>query len=86
MVLRRWDQDTALRMIGNVVWPLLCGWWLALRHLLAALLLCVTIIRIPLGVASFKMAILALWPYGRTVAPIPPDIVPPPGAYAMPTR
>lgn len=51
--------------------------WLAVSHVLTGLLLFVTIIGIPLGVASFKMAGLALWPYGRMVVPIPRDGAPP---------
>lgn len=86
MVVQRAGRDVALSTLGNVVWLLLCGWWLALGHVTTGLLLCLTIIGIPLGVASFKMAGLALWPYGRTVVPIPrgPAGRAEPGAVAMP--
>ena len=47
-------------MIGNILWVVLAGWWLALSHLIVGCLLCITIIGIPLGVASFKMAGAAL--------------------------
>lgn len=56
-----------LRVIGNVLWFVLAGWWLALEHLIAGVLLCITIIGIPLGVGSFKMAGAALAPFGREV-------------------
>ena len=56
-----------LRFIGNVLWFILAGWWLALEHLLVGVLLCITIIGIPLGLASFKMAAAAIRPMGRTV-------------------
>lgn len=54
-------------VIGNIVWVVLLGWELFLAHLIAGALLCVTIIGIPLGVASFKMSVLALVPLGTRV-------------------
>jgi uncharacterized membrane protein YccF (DUF307 family) len=56
-----------LSAIGNILWFVLAGWWLALEHLAAGILLCLTIIGIPLGVGSFKMAGAALVPFGREV-------------------
>ncbi|UGQ14666.1 YccF domain-containing protein [Yinghuangia sp. ASG 101] len=56
-------------MLGNVLWIVLCGWWLALGHLLFGLLMCVTIIGIPLGIASFKMIPISLTPLGRDIVP-----------------
>jgi uncharacterized membrane protein YccF (DUF307 family) len=56
-----------LTVIGNVIWFVVAGWWLALLHLVAGLLLCITIIGIPFGVASFKMAGLALFPLGKDI-------------------
>lgn len=58
-----------LTIIGNVIWLILTGWELALAHLVAGVLLCVTIIGIPLGLASFKMVPLALLPFGKDVVP-----------------
>jgi uncharacterized membrane protein YccF (DUF307 family) len=55
----------SLSLLGNLLWLLLAGWWLALGHVLTGVLLCVTIIGIPLGVASFKMAGAALVPFGK---------------------
>lgn len=59
----------ALAIIGNVIWVILTGWELALAHVIAGLLLCLTIIGIPLGIASFKMVWLALVPFGKQVVP-----------------
>jgi uncharacterized membrane protein YccF (DUF307 family) len=56
--------------VGNVLWFILAGWWLALAHLFAGVVLCLTIIGIPLGVASFKMAGAALVPFGREIVPL----------------
>jgi uncharacterized membrane protein YccF (DUF307 family) len=56
-------------VIGNVLWVILFGWWLALGHLVAGLLLCLTIIGIPLGLASFKIIPVTLVPLGVRVVP-----------------
>ena len=56
--------------IGNVVWVIFFGWWLALGHLVTGLLLMVTIIGIPFGVACWKMIPLSLTPLGREIVPI----------------
>src|SRR3954447_8542431 len=53
-VVRRSDAGVASG-IGNILWLVLCGWWLALAHLITGVLLCVTIIGIPLGLANFKL-------------------------------
>jgi uncharacterized membrane protein YccF (DUF307 family) len=57
-------------LIGNVLWLLLFGWWIALAHLITGLLLCVTIIGIPLGIANFKMIPISLLPLGREIVSI----------------
>ena len=56
-----------MRTLANVVWFLLVGWWLALYYALAGLLACVLVVTIPFGVAAFRLAGYALWPFGRTV-------------------
>lgn len=56
-----------LGLIGNVIWFLLAGFWLALGHLGAALLCFITIIGIPFGVQHIKLAALALAPIGKTI-------------------
>lgn len=56
-----------LGLIGNVVWLVLAGWWLALGHLISAGLMALTIIGLPFAWAHLKLAGLALWPVGRTL-------------------
>ena len=56
-------------VIGNVVWVVLFGWWLAVGHLIAGVLLCLTIIGIPLGLASFKIIPITLVPLGVRIVP-----------------
>jgi uncharacterized membrane protein YccF (DUF307 family) len=53
--------------IGNVIWFVLCGWWLALGHLITGVALCITIIGIPLGLANFKLIPISLLPLGRDI-------------------
>lgn len=60
-----------MRTIGNILWFLLAGWWLALYYLLCGLLACVLIVTIPFGIASLRIANYALWPFGRTVVDDP---------------
>jgi len=56
--------------IGNVLWIILFGWWLALGHLVAGVLLMLTIIGIPLGIASFKIIPITLVPLGTQIVPV----------------
>lgn len=56
--------------IGNILWLVLAGIWLAIGHIVSGLLLCLTIIGIPFGIASFKMVPLALLPLGKEIVPI----------------
>jgi uncharacterized membrane protein YccF (DUF307 family) len=59
----------AIGVVGNVIWFLLAGWWLALAHLAAALALAVTIIGIPFAYQHIKLALLAIAPIGREIVP-----------------
>jgi uncharacterized membrane protein YccF (DUF307 family) len=68
-VVRRSDAGIASG-IGNVIWFVLCGWWLALGHLITGALLCLTIIGIPLGLANFKLIPVSLLPLGREIVPV----------------
>ena len=54
-------------LLGNIVWLVLAGWWLALGHLLTAILWAVTIVGIPFAWAHFKLAGIALWPIGKMI-------------------
>jgi uncharacterized membrane protein YccF (DUF307 family) len=68
-VVRRADAGIASG-IGNVIWLILCGWWLALGHLVTGVLQCLTIIGIPLGLANFKLIPVSLLPLGRDIVSI----------------
>lgn len=57
-----------LGTVGNVIWLLLAGWWLALGHVITAVGLAITIIGIPFAWAHLKLASLSLWPVGKTIA------------------
>jgi uncharacterized membrane protein YccF (DUF307 family) len=56
-----------VKTILNVIWLILCGFWMFLGYLFAGLLLCITIIGIPFGLAAFRIGVYALWPFGYTV-------------------
>ncbi|MFD5875993.1 MULTISPECIES: YccF domain-containing protein [unclassified Streptomyces] len=56
-------------LIGNVLWVVLAGWWLALGHIFTGIALCVTIIGIPLGIANFKLIPVSLMPFGKEIVP-----------------
>jgi uncharacterized membrane protein YccF (DUF307 family) len=68
-VVKRGDAGVASG-IGNVLWFLLCGWWLAIGHLITGVLLCITIIGIPLGIANFKLIPVSLLPLGREIVDV----------------
>jgi uncharacterized membrane protein YccF (DUF307 family) len=55
--------------IGNIIWFVFAGWWLALLHLMHAIALAITIIGIPFAWAHLKLAGLALWPVGKDIVP-----------------
>jgi uncharacterized membrane protein YccF (DUF307 family) len=59
-----------LGTLGNIIWLILAGWWLALGHLFFAAGLAVTIIGLPFAWAHLKLAGLALWPIGKMIVPI----------------
>jgi uncharacterized membrane protein YccF (DUF307 family) len=59
-----------LGLVGNVLWFLLAGWWLAIGHLGSALACFVTIVGIPFGLQHIKLALIALAPIGLAVVPI----------------
>ena len=76
-------RNVKLSVVGNILWFVLVGWWLALEHLVVGCLLCLTIIGIPLGIGVFKMASAALVPFGKQIVDkqnlkyIPPNAVAP---------
>jgi uncharacterized membrane protein YccF (DUF307 family) len=88
----------AASAIGNLIWLLLCGWWLALGHIITGVALCLTIVGIPFGIANFKLIPISLLPLGRDIVTLdearrlglqpevalsaPPPPPPPPAARA----
>jgi uncharacterized membrane protein YccF (DUF307 family) len=68
-LVRREDAGAG-SAIGNVLWIVLFGWWLALAHLITGIALCLTIIGIPLGLANFKLIPISLLPLGREIVDI----------------
>ncbi|GGN84957.1 YccF domain-containing protein [Nocardia rhizosphaerihabitans] len=60
-----------VQLILNILWVILCGFWMALGYLLAALICFILIITIPFGIASLRLAGYVLWPFGRTVVDKP---------------
>ena len=80
----RKPEGGCLEVGFNVVWLVLFGWALFLLHLVAGVLLCLTIIGIPFGIQVFKLSVLALWPFGRTIVDAD-DLAASPGAIAVPT-
>jgi uncharacterized membrane protein YccF (DUF307 family) len=68
-LVRRPDAGAG-SLIGNVIWFVLAGWWLALGHLITGVLMCLTIIGIPLGLANFKLIPVSLLPFGREIVDV----------------
>jgi uncharacterized membrane protein YccF (DUF307 family) len=68
-VVRREDAGAG-SAIGNVIWFVLAGWWLILLHVVTGVLLCLTIIGIPLGLANFKLIPVTFRPFGRDIVSI----------------
>jgi uncharacterized membrane protein YccF (DUF307 family) len=60
-----------MRIVLNVLWLVLSGFWMFLGYLLAGLLWCATIVGIPFGIAAFRIGFFALWPFGRTIVKKP---------------
>jgi uncharacterized membrane protein YccF (DUF307 family) len=65
-LVRRSDAGAG-SLIGNIIWFVLAGWWLALGHIVTGVLMCLTIIGIPLGIANFKLIPVSLTPFGREI-------------------
>lgn len=65
------DSDAGVpSMIGNIIWFIFAGVWLAIGQFLVGVALCVTIIGIPFGIANFKLARLSINPLGKKVVPV----------------
>src|ERR1700734_3548903 len=56
-----------MKLILNVIWLVLCGWWMAILYALFGIVACILIITIPFGIAAFRISGYVLWPFGRSV-------------------
>ena len=56
-----------MRLILNLIWLILCGWWMAIAYVLAGIICAILIITIPFAIASFRIASYVIWPFGRSV-------------------
>ena len=65
-----------MKTLLNIIWLLLCGFWLALAYIFFGIIACILVVTLPAGVACFRIANYVLWPFGR-------EVVPAPGAGAM---
>lgn len=62
-------ESGPMSLVGNVIWIVFAGWWLAIGHVVTGLLLCLTVVGIPLGVANFKLIPVSLVPLGSRIVP-----------------
>ncbi|TWS20405.1 YccF domain-containing protein [Tsukamurella asaccharolytica] len=60
-----------MKLILNIIWLVFCGFWMAVGYAIAGIICCLLIVTIPFGLASFRIANYALWPFGRTVVDRP---------------
>jgi uncharacterized membrane protein YccF (DUF307 family) len=67
-VVRRPDAGPA-STVGNVLWFVLFGFWIAVAHVVLGIALCLTVIGIPLGLGNFKLALVAIAPLGKEIVP-----------------
>lgn len=57
----------ALRLVLNILWLVLAGLWIAMGYAVAGLIMCILIVTIPWGIAAFRIAVFALWPFGSRI-------------------
>ena len=57
-----------MKLLGNIIWFLFGGFIMALGWFVVGVIMCITIIGIPIGLQAFKLASLAIWPFGKEVA------------------
>ena len=58
---------TPLNLVLNLIWLVVSGFWLAVGYALAGIVMCILVITIPFGIASFRLAGFVIWPFGRTL-------------------
>jgi uncharacterized membrane protein YccF (DUF307 family) len=56
-----------MRLLLNLIWLILCGWWMAILYVLAGVVCAILIITIPFAIASFRIASYVIWPFGRSI-------------------
>jgi uncharacterized membrane protein YccF (DUF307 family) len=56
-----------MRLILNLLWLILCGWWMAILYVIAGIICAILIITIPFAIASFRIASYVIWPFGRSI-------------------
>ena len=56
-----------MRLILNLIWLILCGWWMAIMYVLFGILAAILIITIPFAIACFRIASYVIWPFGRSI-------------------
>ena len=56
-----------MRLILNLIWLILCGWWMAIVYVLFGVLAAILIITIPFAIACFRIASYVIWPFGRSI-------------------
>ncbi|MFT3901522.1 MAG: YccF domain-containing protein [Gordonia sp. (in: high G+C Gram-positive bacteria)] len=71
--IERKQSAGTMSLIGNIIWLVVAGIWLALGHIATGIAMCLTIIGIPLGIASFKMVPISLMPLGAQIVPTGSD-------------
>lgn len=72
-LLRPEGKNAVMNAVGtllNLFWLIFFGWWLCLAHISAGIVQCLSLIGIPVGIANFKIAAIALWPVGRRVVSV----------------
>ena len=69
--LGNYQHPGVVRTLLNVIWFIFSGFWLWLAYMLAGVICCLLIVTIPWGIASFRMAAFALWPFGKTIVAKP---------------
>ncbi|QCB50174.1 YccF domain-containing protein [Rhodococcus sp. PAMC28707] len=60
-----------MRVVLNIIWLIFGGLWLAIGYFAAGIICCILIITIPFGIASFRIGVYALWPFGKTIVDKP---------------
>src|SRR5215471_3600011 len=71
----RAPEAGAASTVGNIIWLIFAGWWLALGHLAVGITQCVTIIGIPFGLANFKLIPISLFPLGVRIVDVDNPVV-----------